>query len=126
MSIFCPDVEGEHSRTVDAAVFHQARVSPRRWAGRGRAAGRRLYLRLRLRVCLLASSRSGRILPSALLQLPKLSCLTVSGHWGALDTAGLPTRLKHLALRWGLAASHQLDARRMCWHASSHLASCTP
>ena len=42
-----------------------------------------------------------RIEPAVFHELPKLNCLTLAGHWGALDTAELPTRLKHLALRCG-------------------------
>lgn len=41
----------------------------------------------------------GRAIDASLFhQLPKLNCLTVAGFWGSLDTAQLPTRLKHLAL----------------------------
>ncbi|KAI3424453.1 hypothetical protein D9Q98_010005 [Chlorella vulgaris] len=48
--------------------------------------------------CAENSQPARHIEAAAFHQLPKLNCLTVAGYWGALDTAELPTRLKHLAL----------------------------
>ncbi|PSC74706.1 major facilitator superfamily isoform A [Micractinium conductrix] len=44
------------------------------------------------------SEGTRRVDASLFHSLPKLSCLTIAGYWGALDTSQLPTRLKHLAL----------------------------